>query len=236
MNLKEFIIPAIDIKDGMVVRLTKGDFESVKLYYKNPVDQFKTFVEFGFKRIHIVDLDGAKDGFLKNLKLFEAMLKYKNDAKIEIGGGIRNLESAKKLFDIGTDYIIVGTMAIKQREEFLELVETYKNKVILSVDAKDGKVAIGGWQESTSMSPCDMANLYDLYAIESYLYTNINIDGVLKGVNLEPYKNFRQCTKKSIIASGGVSDLKDVLSLVGIVNAVVVGKAIYENKIDISTL
>jgi 1-(5-phosphoribosyl)-5-[(5-phosphoribosylamino)methylideneamino] imidazole-4-carboxamide isomerase (EC 5.3.1.16) len=234
--MKDFIIPAIDIKDGAVVRLKEGKFENVKVYRQNPIDQFKLFVELGFKRIHIVDLDGAKVGIPKNLKLLEDMLKQKNNAKVEIGGGIRSLETAKALFDIGADYIIVGTMAVKDKEEFIRLLELYKDKIILSVDAKNGKVAIGGWEEESSIIPCDMARIYDNYPIESYLYTNINIDGTLTGVDINPYKDFKKCTAKPIIASGGVASLEDVIKLKTVVNGVVVGKAIYENKIDIYNL
>ncbi|GAB6078242.1 1-(5-phosphoribosyl)-5-[(5-phosphoribosylamino)methylideneamino]imidazole-4-carboxamide isomerase [Hydrogenobaculum acidophilum] len=234
--MKDFIIPAIDIKNGSVVRLKEGKFEDVKVYKKDPVEQFKLFVELGFKRIHIVDLDGAKFGIPKNLKLLEDMLKQKNKAKVEVGGGIRSLETAKALFDIGVDYIIVGTMAVKNKEEFLKLLKMYENKVILSVDAKNGKVAIGGWEEQSSMSPCDMARLYNDYPIESYLYTNINIDGMLSGVDTTPYEEFKHCTQKPIIASGGVVSIDDVIRLKDVVSGVVVGKAIYENKIDIYSL
>jgi len=234
--MKDFIIPAIDIKNGSVVRLKEGKFEDIKVYKKDPVEQFKLFVELGFKRIHIVDLDGAQSGVPKNLKLLENMLKQKNKAKVEIGGGIRSLETAKALFDIGVDYIIVGTMAVKNKEEFLKLLEAYENKVILSVDAKSGKVAIGGWEEQSSLSPCDMAKLYNNYPIESYLYTNINIDGMLSGIDINLYKEFKKCTQKPIIASGGVASLEDVMKLKTVVDGVVVGKAIYENKIDIYSL
>ncbi|PMP90824.1 MAG: 1-(5-phosphoribosyl)-5-[(5-phosphoribosylamino)methylideneamino]imidazole-4-carboxamide isomerase [Hydrogenobaculum sp.] len=234
--MKDFIIPAIDIKNGSVVRLKEGKFEDIKVYKKDPVEQFELFVELGFKRIHIVDLDGAQSGVPKNLKLLENMLKQKNKAKVEIGGGIRSLETAKALFDIGVDYIIVGTMAVKNKEEFMRLLEIYENKVILSVDAKNGKVAIGGWEEQSSLSPCDMAKLYNDYPIESYLYTNINIDGMLSGIDINPYKEFKKCTQKPIIASGGVASLEDVMKLKPLVNGVVVGKAIYENTIDIYSL
>lgn len=234
--MKDFIIPAIDIKNGSVVRLKEGKFEDIKVYKKDPVEQFKLFVELGFKRIHIVDLDGAQSGVPKNLKLLENMLKQKNKAKVEIGGGIRSLETAKLLFDIGVDYIIVGTMAVKNKDEFLKLLEAYENKVILSVDAKSGKVAIGGWEEQSSLSPCDMAKLYNNYPIESYLYTNINIDGMLSGIDINLYKEFKKCTQKPIIASGGVASLEDVMKLKTVVDGVVVGKAIYENKIDIYSL
>ncbi len=234
--MKDFIIPAIDIKDGVVVRLKEGKFENIKVYKKNPVEQFRLFVELGFKRIHIVDLDGAQSGIPKNLKLLESILKEKAQAKVEIGGGIRSIEIAKALFDIGADYIIIGTMAIKDKDKFLELLELYENKIILSVDAKNGKIAIGGWEEEIAISPCDMAKAYNDYPIESYLYTNINIDGMLTGIDIKPYKEFRDCTGKPIIASGGVASLEDIMKLKNIVNGVVVGKAIYENKIDIYSL
>ncbi len=219
-----------------MVRLTEGDFDKIKIYQKDPIDQLKFFVDIGFSRIHIIDLDGAKEGVPKNLELFKSMIKHKDNTTIEMGGGIRSIEIAKMLFDIGIDYLIVGTMAIKDKENFLRLLELYKNKIILSVDAKDGKVAIGGWQESTALTPCQLANIYDNYPIESYLYTNINIDGVLKGIDINPYKVFRECTTKPIIASGGVGSIEDVIKLKDITNYVVVGKAIYENKIDLKAL
>ncbi len=234
--MKDFIIPAIDIKEGKVVRLTEGEFERLKVYQKDPIEQFKLFVELGFRRIHIVDLDGADKGIPKNLKLFENMINYKGDSEIELGGGIRSIEIAKSLFDIGIDYIIIGTMAVKDKDNFLELLELYKNKIILGVDAKNDRVAIGGWKEESSLTPCDLAHIYDCKPINAYLYTNINVDGTLKGVDERPYKLFKTCTDKPIIASGGVASIEDVIKLKDIVNGVVVGKAIYENKIDIYSL
>lgn len=235
MNLKEFIIPAIDIKDKKVVRLYKGDFDKATIYKDSPLDQFLIFKDKGFKRVHIVDLDGAKTGSI-NFDLVKSFVSKKDDVKIQIGGGIRSYATIKNLLELGIDFVVIGTMAIKNKEEFERALLDFKDKIILSIDAKNGKVSIGGWQEESSFSPYDLVKLYDSANIWGYLYTNIDLDGSLSSVNPKIYEEFKSISKKPLISSGGISSLKDVESLKGKADFVVVGKAIYENKINIDDI
>ena len=235
-NLKSFIIPAIDIRGGRVVRLYKGDFNKEKVYHENPVELAKRFDRLGFKRIHVVDLDGAKEGLPSNLETI-ARIREAVSCEVEVGGGIRTREAAKKLLeDIGVDYIIVGTLAVRNPELFAEMVEEYPNKVVLSIDSKGGKVAVSGWLEKASQTPEEFAKRFETMPIWGYLYTVIDRDGTLKGVDIEPYKSIKRVVKKPVLASGGVASLKDVENLVGVVEGVVVGRAIYEGRIDIENL
>ena len=236
VDLKGFIIPAIDLKEGIVVRLFKGDCNQITVYSQNPVDTAKYFADLGFKRIHIVDLDGAKEGLPVNLKALEKIRQAVN-CEIQFGGGLRTREAFKKLFeDLGIDYAIVGTLAVKNPQLFEEIVETYPNKVILSLDAKGGRVAVGGWLESTSYTPEEFAAKYETKPIWGYLYTVVERDGTLSGIDIEPYRNIKRAVKKPVLASGGVASIEDIKKLIGVVDGVVVGRAIYEGKIDLSTL
>ncbi len=233
--MKNFIIPAIDIKDGKVVRLFKGDFEKVKAYDKHPADLAKLYQDLGFKRLHLVDLDGALKGRILNL---EAIRKVRSNFKgiLQVGGGIRNLESCKILDLEGVDLMVVGTVAVKNPEEFEKILAEFPNRVVLSVDSKGGKVAVGGWKEDSKISPEQLANMFDEKDIWGYLYTDIDKDGTLEGVDTQKYIDFKRHVKKPVLASGGVKSLEDVRALMCCVNGVVVGKAIYEGYIDILKL
>ncbi|AAC07284.1 1-(5-phosphoribosyl)-5-[(5-phosphoribosylamino)methylideneamino]imidazole-4-carboxamide isomerase [Aquifex aeolicus] len=235
MNLKEFIIPAIDLMEGKAVRLYKGDFNKVKVYSERPWELAKNFSDLGFKRLHVVDLEGAEGGKPKNLEVIRK-IRENFEGEVEVGGGIRSYEVAKALFDEGIDFVVIGTLAYKNKEEFLKILENFPNRVILAIDSKQGKVAIGGWKEETAVSPEEFAKEYENYPIWGYLYTVIERDGSLEGVDVEPYKEIKKHVKKPVIASGGVSSLEDIKKLYGIVEGVVVGKAIYEGRITLEDL
>ena len=235
MNLKEFIIPAIDIKEGKVVRLYKGEFEKSKVYYENPSDIAKFFGELGFKRLHVVDLDGAKEGKPANLKHLEKIREV-FPGEIEVGGGVRSYETAKTIFDVGIDYVVVGTLAVKNPKEFEKILESFPNKVILAIDSKGGKIAVGGWLEETPLTPEELAKRYEDKPVWGYLYTIVERDGSLEGVDTKPYEEIKKFVKKPVLASGGVSSLEDVKKLYNIVEGVVVGKAIYEGRIKVGEL
>lgn len=238
-NLKEFIIPAIDIKDGKVVRLYKGEFGSVKIYSENPVDMAKLFEDKGFRYIHIVDLDGAYEGIPKNIKTVEKILSS-TDIKVEFGGGLRSFQAVKAMLDIGVDRVIIGSLAYENKDDFLKVVSIFPKKVVLGIDAKDGRVAIRGWVEKIEIGPLEFAKRFDSLDIWGYLYTDIDRDGTLEGPNVETTKLLAENLSKPVIASGGVGSIKDVVKLYEIrekgVAGVVVGKAIYEGKIDINLL
>jgi phosphoribosylformimino-5-aminoimidazole carboxamide ribotide isomerase len=236
VSLKEFVIPAIDIKDGKVVRLYKGEYSKLKVYGENPVEVAKYYDSLGFKRIHIVDLDGAKEGYPANLKLVEKIRENVN-CEIEFGGGIRTKEAIKKLLNqIGINYVIIGTLAVKETQLFEEIIKEFPNRIILSIDSKGGKVAVGGWLETASMTPEEFAKQYDDKPIWGYLYTVIEKDGTLEGVDIEPYKRIKQFVNKPVLASGGVASLEDIKKLIGITDGVVVGRAIYEGRINLEEL
>ena len=235
MGIKEFIIPAIDLKDGKAVRLYKGEKNSAKVYSNDPISTAKYWEEKGAKHLHIVDLDGAFEGKPKNYKIVEKIIKSVS-IPIQFGGGLRNLKAVKTMFDIGVSKVVIGSLAYQDKKEFLKIVETFPNKVILGIDAKDGKVAIKGWVEKTEYTPLEFAKIYEDYDIWGYLYTDINRDGALTGVNVEATKILAENLKKPVIASGGVSSLEDIKALYKIkdcgIYGVIVGKALYEKKID----
>ncbi len=236
MDLRTFIVPAIDIKDGKVVRLYKGDYSKVKVYAKDPVELARYFDGLGFKKIHIVDLDGAKDGIPVNAKVLER-IRNSVGCEIEFGGGIRDKKTADYLLNtLGVNYIVVGTLAVKNPPLFKELVNAYPQRVILSVDTKGGKVAVGGWLESSGKTPEEFAKEFDGLPLWGYLYTVVERDGTLQGVDVEPYRRFKKISNKPLLASGGVASEEDIKKLVGITDGVVVGKAFYEGRINFEEL
>ncbi len=218
------IIPAIDILNSNCVRLTKGDYDSVKIYSHDPVKVAKNFQEQGIKYLHIVDLDGARDGKPVNHGAIAAIIKAAN-LKVQIGGGIRRLEDAENLFKIGVSKIIIGSMLIRDPNFFKKLINKYgKDKIIAGIDAKTTK----NTYESLIQKAIDLG-------AQEFIVTDIDKDGMLKGPNLEMYKNIKaKFPKIKIIASGGVSCQNDINKLKKIkVAGVIVGKAIYEGKIKL---
>ncbi len=235
MDIRTFVIPAIDLFEGKVVRLYRGRFEDVKVYPFSPEKLARVYNDAGFKRIHVVDLNGAEGGSLKNLRYIKEIRSiFKGE--IEVGGGVRSYEVAKSLFEEGINFVVVGTLAVRKPEELSRILEDFPNRVILSIDSKGGKVAIGGWTEESSFHPEDLTRIYDKERIWGYLYTIIERDGSLEGVDVEPYRRIKELTKKPVLASGGVSSLEDVEKLYPIVDGVVVGKAIYEGRIPVKGL
>lgn len=239
MSLKEFIIPAVDIKEGKAVRLYKGDPNAVKVYGDNPVEIAKMWEEKGAKHLHIVDLDGAFEGIPKNYKIVEQIVKSVN-VPVEFGGGLRTYEAVKKMIEIGVERVVIGSLAYQDKELFEKIVNDFPNKVILGIDAKDGKVAIKGWLEKTQYSPLEFAKMYENLQIWGYLYTDVNRDGAMVGPNIEGTKQLAENLSKPVIASGGVSSLEDVKKLYELkdygVYGVVVGKALYEGKINLEEI
>lgn len=239
MSLKEFIIPAIDIKEGKAVRLYKGEFSSVKVYSENPVDVAKSFEDKGFNYIHIVDLDGAYQGVPKNIRTVEDIVRSV-EIKTEFGGGLRSFNAVRSMLDIGIERVIIGSLAYENREDFLRIVESFPGRVVLGIDAKDGKLAIRGWVEKADITPLEFAKGFDSLDIWGYLYTDVNRDGTLEGPNVEGTRYLAENLSKPVIASGGVGSIEDVNRLFSIRNSgvvgVIVGKAIYEGKINLNSL
>jgi len=230
------IIPAIDIKNSKCVRLYKGQMEKETIYFENPLDAAINFQKNGFSRLHIVDLDGAVKGSLENLNVLKN-IKENTEFILQYGGGIRSYEKAKKILDLGINYIIIGTMAIKSPETLEKISSAYPGQIIVSLDVNGENVAVSGWKEDSEVNVFDAIKNLIAIGIDTFLITDISKDGTLEGPNVELYKKINTLYNINLIASGGVGSMKDLekLKTIGIKN-VIVGKALYEKKIDLKEL
>ncbi|MEE9430382.1 MAG: 1-(5-phosphoribosyl)-5-[(5-phosphoribosylamino)methylideneamino]imidazole-4-carboxamide isomerase [Melioribacteraceae bacterium] len=232
------IIPAIDIIDGEVVRLSKGKYDSKVSYDKTPLEQAKIYNDLGFEWLHVVDLSGSRDGNINTLKIIEE-IKNNTNLKLEFGGGIRSKQDVVSLNDIGVDGIIIGSMSITNHDEFESIftdVET--NKIIIATDVLDYEIRIKGWTENSNVHLYDHISYCSSLGIKNYLCTDIAVDGMLTGPNYDLYKStIEKYPKIKLTASGGVSKIEDVIKLKELpVRGIVIGKAIYENKINLKEL
>ncbi len=232
------ILPAIDLKNGKCVRLTKGDFKSEKIYNENPINQAETFSNAGFKYLHIIDLDGALEGNLVNLKAIEEIVK-KFNFKVEIGGGIRSEDSIAKLLDIGSDKIILGTAAIKDKSFLERCCKKYSGQIALSLDARKNNIATSGWRDQTNINIFDFLNTVKDYGISRLIYTDIDKDGTNTGPNFKNSYKIADTFNIPVIVSGGVSSMNDINKIISDnkkIEGIIVGKAIYENRIKLEEL
>jgi phosphoribosylformimino-5-aminoimidazole carboxamide ribotide isomerase len=229
------IIPAIDIIDGKCVRLTQGDYAQKKIYNENPLEVAKMFEAAGIKRLHLVDLDGAKQKHIVNYKVLENISSNTN-LIIDFGGGLGSDKDLKIAFDSGASMITGGSIAIKNEELFLSWLETYgSEKIILGADAMNEKIAISGWQEDSNVSIFDFLKKYIAKGIKYSISTDVAKDGLLQGPSFDLYEKIQvQFPDLKLIASGGVSEMKDIELLNDAdIFGVIVGKAIYENRISL---
>ena len=233
------IIPAIDLKDGRCVRLQQGRMETATVFSDNPVAMAKHWGAQGAKRLHIVDLNGAVAGRPKNEKVIREMIAAVGDAMaIQVGGGIRDLDTIESYLDAGVTYIVVGTAAVKNPGFLSDACYAFPGHVIAGLDAKDGKVAVEGWSKLTGHDVVDLAKKFEDYGIEALVYTDIGRDGMMGGVNIEATLRLAKATKTPIIASGGLSSVADVESICrslvpeGVIGAIA-GRALYEGKLDL---
>jgi len=230
------IIPAIDLKNGRCVRLLQGKEDQETVYGEDPVETALSFEEQGAEQIHLVDLDGAFRGESKNLEQVERIAQAVK-VPIELGGGIRSLDDISRVFDLGVNFVIIGTIAVKNPKILEEAIQKFENQLILGLDAKDGKVAVSGWVEVTEFSDEEFANQWKQHGINRVIYTDISRDGMLTGPNLSSLRRMAIATGLKITASGGVSSLDDLKQLVELerdgVDEVIVGKAIYERQLDL---
>jgi phosphoribosylformimino-5-aminoimidazole carboxamide ribotide isomerase len=232
------IIPAIDLIDGKCVRLTQGDFAQEKVYYENPLEIAKTFENAGLRRLHLVDLDGAKRGKVTNLKVLETIACGTN-LTIDFGGGIKTHEDLKSVFDAGAAMAGIGSVAVKEAEKFFEFLEKYGGeKILLGADVKDKRLAINGWQTTTEIEILPFLREYFAKGVTQAFVTDISKDGILEGSANELYAEIlREIPALKLIASGGVSKIEDVRELEKIGCAgVIIGKAIYEGRIKLEDL
>ena len=228
------VIPAIDLKDGQCVRLLQGKKDAVTAYSDDPIATAKLWESCGAKLLHIVDLDGAFTGNQKNLN---AIIRIRQSVKIalQVGGGIRKIGNIIKLFSAGIDRIIIGTAAIEDPEFLTDSCNRYPGRILIGIDAKDGMVAIRGWEEITSLNARELAKRLEIVGAACIIYTDISRDGMLSGPNIEATREMVESVKIPVIASGGVSCIEDIKNLVQIKNlwGVITGKAIYSNTLNL---
>ena len=233
------IFPAIDIKDKKCVRLVKGDFDNKTVYEMSPVDQAGKYKDHGFKNLHIVDLDGALTGKTVNLDIIKEIVS-KFDIKIEIGGGIRNINSIQKYTDAGVEKVILGSAAIKNKNFFEEACEKFPNKIALGLDAKDGYLSVSGWKENSNQLTLDYLKEVNDYGASRLIYTDINRDGMKQSPNFEETLKVAEVSNCPVIISGGVSSIDDVKKARELNNnnieGIIVGKAIYDGDIKLDEL
>jgi len=230
-----YIFPAIDLIGGKAVRLIKGDYAQLTVYSDDPTSVAKEFEAAGAKYLHLVDLDGAKDGTMANFDTIKAITKS-TSLSVEVGGGIRSLERIQAYIDIGVDRVILGTAAVTDPAFLRAAVERYGEKVVVGVDIKDGYVAIKGWTEVSALSCFDFCRQLHEIGVKTIICTDISKDGMMSGTNRELYRTlYDEFPKLRIIASGGVSSMEDisVLSNMGLFGAIV-GKALYTGAIQLS--
>jgi len=232
------IFPAIDIKDKKCVRLIKGNFDNKTEYKISPVDQAGKYKDYGFKNLHIVDLDGALIGETVNLDIIQQIV-VKFDIKIEIGGGVRNFDGIQKYTDIGVEKVILGSAAIKDKIFLQEACQKFPNKIALGLDAKDGYLSVSGWKKNSNQLTLDFLKEVNDYGVSRLIYTDINRDGTKQSPNYEETTKVAETSNCPVIISGGVSSIDDVKKAKGLnknIEGIIVGKAIYDGDIKLEEL
>jgi phosphoribosylformimino-5-aminoimidazole carboxamide ribotide isomerase len=232
------IIPAIDLIDGKCVRLSQGNFSRKKIYSEEPLEVAKEFESFGIRRLHLVDLDGAKTGKIANLKILEN-IAVNTDLTIDFGGGIRTEDDLRRVFSAGASIVSIGSIAVKEPEKFFSWIAKYESeKILLGIDVRDGKLAINGWLIQTNIEILPLLKKYVAKGVTQVFCTDISKDGILQGAAKDLYtKILAELPDLMLIASGGVGKIEDIYELEKIgCSGVIVGKAIYEGKIKLKDL
>ena len=233
------IFPAIDIKDKKCVRLIKGDFEKKTEYATSPVEQAAKYKDHGFKNLHIVDLDGALTGKTVNLDIIQEIVN-KYDFQIEIGGGLRNLQSIKQDIEAGAEKVILGSGAIKNKDFLKEACKKFKNKIALGLDAKDGNLSVSGWKENLNIKTFDFLKEVKDFGVSRIIFTDINRDGMKTSPNFEETIKIAEFANCPVVISGGVSSIDDIKKAKNLNNkkieGIIVGKAIYDGDIKLDEL
>jgi len=233
------IFPAIDIKDGVCVRLIKGDYRQITTYENTPIDQATKYFKNGFNNIHIVDLDGALHGRPVNSILIKEIIT-KVKTKIQIGGGIRTIDDISRWIEMGIDRVVMGTAAVENIELLEAACNKFKNKIAVSLDAKDGLIALSGWKKQTNISVIDFIKKIQNFGVSRIIYTDINKDGTKKGPNIKDTVELSSKVKIPLVISGGVSSIEDIKKIKSLNNSniegVIVGKSIYDGDIKINDL
>ena len=233
------IFPAIDIKDKKCVRLVKGDFDNKTEYDMSPVEQAGKYKAHGFKNLHVVDLDGALTGKTVNLNVIKQIIgKY--NLKIEIGGGVRTLDSIKQYIDAGVEKVILGSGAIRNKEFLKKACKKFKNQIALGLDAKDGNLSVSGWQENLNVKTIDFLKEVNNYGVSRIIYTDISRDGMKTSPNFDETLKIAELSNCPVVISGGVSSMNDIKKAKDLNNkkieGIIVGKAIYDGDIKLEEL
>lgn len=231
------VIPAIDLLGGQCVRLYQGDYDQAQVFNDNPAQMAKTFAEQGATRLHVVDLDGAKEGKSVNLDAIKGIVAAL-DIPVQVGGGLRNVESVARLFDVGVERAIIGTAAVENPELVTELCKKYPDRIAVGIDARNGKVATKGWLETSEVMATDLAQRMATQGVAAIIYTDIHRDGTMSGPNIDALRELASTIDIPVIASGGVSSQADLVNLVALeaigVTGAIVGKAIYTGDVNLT--
>jgi phosphoribosylformimino-5-aminoimidazole carboxamide ribotide isomerase len=231
------LIPAIDLKDGQCVRLKQGDMDQSTVFGEDPAAMARNWVNKGARRVHLVDLNGAFAGKPKNEQAIRAILKQVgSEVDVQLGGGIRDLDTIERYLDAGLRYVIIGTAAVKNPGFLQDACTAFGGHIIVGLDAKDGKVATDGWSKLTGHEVVDLGKKFEDYGVESIIYTDIGRDGMLSGINIEATVKLAQALSIPVIASGGLSNLDDIRKLCDVedegVEGVICGRSIYSGDLD----
>jgi len=231
------LIPAIDLKDGQCVRLKQGDMDQSTVFGEDPAAIARSWVDKGARRVHLVDLNGAFAGKPKNEQAIRAILKsVGSQVDVQLGGGIRDLDTIERYLDAGLRYVIIGTAAVKNPGFLQDACSAFGGHIIVGLDAKDGKVATDGWSKLTGHNVVDLGKKFEDYGVESIIYTDIGRDGMLSGINIEATVRLAQALSIPVIASGGLSNLDDIRALCSVedegVEGVICGRSIYSGDLD----
>lgn len=227
------IFPAIDLRDKKAVRLFQGDYDQMTVYNDDPAEVAKGFAAAGAKNLHMVDLDGAKDGTLANFDVVSDVIA-KTDMFVEIGGGIRDEERIKQYIDAGAGRVILGTIAAKDPDFVADMTAKYGEKIAVGVDAKEGKVAVAGWLEVTGLDSVEFCREMKKAGVKTIIYTDISKDGAMSGTNMEIYRQLNEIEGLDIMASGGISSIDEVRKLAGFTYGAILGKALYDGVLDLA--
>ncbi len=231
------IIPAIDLKDGHCVRLKQGDMNDATVFSEDPAAMAKQWLDQGARRLHVVDLNGAAAGKPKNQPAIRAIVQaVGTELPVQLGGGIRDLDTIEAYIDAGISYIVIGTAAVKTPGFLQEACTAFQGHIIVALDAKDGKVAVDGWSKMTGHDVVDLAKKFEDYGVEAVIYTDIGRDGMLTGVNIEATVALARQLNVPVIASGGITDLEDVKKLCAVeaegITGAITGRAVYQGTLD----
>ena len=231
------LIPAIDLKEGHCVRLRQGDMDDSTVFSDDPVAMAGQWVEQGCRRLHLVDLDGAFEGEPINADVIEAISEAFEDLEIQIGGGIRSIDTVEAYLEAGVNYVIIGTMAVKRPEFVTQLCSEFPGSVIVGIDARNGMVATHGWAEESEHNAQDLALRFEDQGVAAIVYTDISRDGMMQGVNVEATRQLAASVSVPVIASGGVTDMDCIVKLNEVrdagIEGVIIGRALYEGTIKL---